>query len=354
MSSRATATKGETLHDRLLAWYDVHRRRLPWRAEPGMPIDPYAVLVSEVMLQQTTVATVTGRFAAFMARFPTLEALADAALEDVLHEWQGLGYYRRARGLHAAARALRDGHGGRWPRATEALRTLPGLGPYTAAAVAAIAFDEPVLAVDGNVERVLARLFAVTTPLPRARTELRRLAATLAPPHRAGDTVQAMIELGALVCRPRAPACLACPLAADCRARASGIAAELPRRQAKVERPARFAVAFRLARSDGSVLFRRRPPTGLLASMVELPGTPWGPARPSVEETLQAAPTAGSWSPVPGRVRHVFTHLALEVEVWTLDGADGACADGLWCRPERFASLALPTLTKKLLAHAAA
>ncbi len=340
------------MQERLLAWYDRARRRLPWRAEPGTAVDPYAVLVSEVMLQQTTAATVAGRFPAFMARFPTLATLADAPLDDVLHAWQGLGYYRRARGLHACARALVERHDGRWPRTAAELETLPGIGPYTAAAIAAIAFDEPVLAVDGNVERVLARLFAVTTPLPRARPELRRLATTLHPRSRPSDTVQATIELGALVCRPRAPACLACPIRDHCAAHHQNIAATLPQKAPKAARPERFAVAFHLSRADGAVMFRRRPATGLLASMIDLPSTEWADVPPGANAARAAAPSAADWQPLPGRVRHVFTHFTLDVTVWR-GVADGVGpADALWCRPERFATLALPTLTKKVLAHA--
>ena len=337
----------------LLAWYDGARRELPWRAPPGVRSDPYHVLVSEVMLQQTTVATVRPRYAAFLARFPDLATLAAAPLDDVLHAWQGLGYYRRARGLHAAAKAAVERHGGRLPAEVEALEALPGVGPYTAAAVAAIAHDAPVLAVDANVERVLARLFAVETPLPRARGELRRIARALAPPERPGDTVQALMELGALVCRPAKPACLACPLRDQCAAYRGGIAAELPRKPPKAARRARFATAFHLRRADGAVLFRRRPADGLLGGMVELPSTPWRGAPPA--DWRQSAPAATAWRPVPGTVRHVFTHLTLELDLRVgqiEDEGEVALAEPIWCPPGSFESLALPTLTRKLLAHA--
>ncbi|TVQ39444.1 MAG: A/G-specific adenine glycosylase, partial [Geminicoccaceae bacterium] len=323
MSLPSPPSKTDAMFDDLLAWYDAAKRDLPWRAAPGAPVDAYAVLVSEVMLQQTTVATVRGRFAGFMARFPTVEDLARAPLDDVLHAWQGLGYYRRARGLHGCALALVTEHAGRWPRTVEGLQNLPGVGPYTAAAIAAIAFDQPVLAVDGNVERVLARLFRVTTPLPGARAELRRLAHGLRPQQRPGCTVQAMIELGALVCRPRAPGCLTCPLRRHCQAAAAGEALSLPRKAPKKARPQHFAVVFHLRRADGAVLFRRRPAQGLLASMIELPSTPWRATPPSPEAALALAPAHLAWQRQPGRVRHVFTHLSLELELWcgVFDGA---------------------------------
>jgi A/G-specific adenine glycosylase len=344
--------KAGALFAALLAWYDGARRELPWRAPPGERTEPYHVLVSEVMLQQTTVATVRPRYAAFLARFPDLATLAAAPLDDVLHAWQGLGYYRRARGLHAAARAALERHGGRLPADVEALEALPGIGPYTAAAVAAIAYDVPVLAVDANVERVLARLFAVATPLPQARGELRRIAGELAPSERPGDAVQALMELGALVCRPREPACLACPLRACCAAHRAGIAQSLPKKTPKAARAARYATAFHLTRADGAVLFRRRPESGLLGGLIELPSTPWREAAPDDPEA--EAPATAPWRRVPGTVRHVFTHLTLELElrVGRLEDARAVgVEEPIWCPPGSFDSLALPTLTRKLLAH---
>ena len=346
--------KSAELFAPLLAWYDEARRALPWRAPPGERVDPYHVLVSEVMLQQTTVATVRRRYAAFLARFPDLATLAAAPLDDVLHAWQGLGYYRRARGLHAAARATVERHGGTLPADVASLEALPGIGPYTAAAVAAIAHDVPVLAVDANVERVLARLFAVETPLPRARGELRRLARELAPAERPGDAVQALMELGALICRPAKPACLACPLRARCAAHAAGVAEQLPRKTPKAARAARFATAFHLTRPDGAVLFRRRPADGLLGGLVELPSTPWLEVAPRDPEA--EAPAATAWRRVPGTVRHVFTHLTLELELRTGridDPRRVGVEEPIWCPPGSFDSLALPTLTRKLLAHVA-
>ncbi|HVO17494.1 MAG TPA: A/G-specific adenine glycosylase, partial [Alphaproteobacteria bacterium] len=247
----------------LLAWYDRHRRRLPWRAGPGERPDPYRVWLSEIMLQQTTVATVGPYFTAFLERWPDVARLAAAPLDDVLHAWQGLGYYARARNLHRCAAVVARDHGGRFPDTEDALRALPGVGAYTAAAIAAIAFDRPAVVVDGNVERVVARLHAVDAPLPAAKPELRRLAAALTPDARPGDFAQAMMDLGATLCTPRAPRCVLCPLMAGCAARTRGIAEELPRRTAKPEKPTRRGVAFFAVDADGAVLLRRRDESGL-------------------------------------------------------------------------------------------
>jgi A/G-specific adenine glycosylase len=225
--------------DYLLTWYDAHRRRLPWRAPPGRKPEPYHVLLSEVMLQQTTAATVAGRFEGFLARFPTLAALAEAEQADVLHGWQGLGYYRRARALHACAKAVVARHDGLLPRQEDALRALPGIGPYTARAVLAIAFDKPSVPVDANVARVLARLHGIETPMPAALGELQARADALISPDRPGDAAQALMDLGATVCRPRQPRCDACPWQRSCAAHAAGTAEQLPRRATRPARPLR-------------------------------------------------------------------------------------------------------------------
>ena len=347
----ALAAPARLLRETLLAWYDRARRDLSWRAAPGVAPDPWHVLVSELMLQQTTVATVRSRFGPFLARFPTLASLAEAPLDDVLHAWQGLGYYRRARALHACAQAVAARHGGRLPLDHDTLLELPGIGPYTAAAVAAIAGERPVVPVDANVERVLSRMLALTTPLPAARPRLRAVAATLASPSRSGDLAQAVMELGALVCTPRRPACLACPWRGWCRAAALGEPERYPPQAARKERTALFANAFLLERTDGAVLFRQRPETGLLAGMIELPSTPW------LADPQAAAGAVGPSLPadarlvvIPGRVRHLFTHLDLSVAV--MRGRLSTRSDGLWVKPDGFAALALPTLTKKLLRHA--
>jgi len=340
------------LPERLLAWYDRHRRDLPWRALPGERPDPYRVWLSEIMLQQTTVATVRGHFDRFMARWPDLRALAAAPLEDVLHAWQGLGYYARARHLHACARAVAERHGGEFPADEVALRALPGIGDYTAAAIAAIAFDLKASPVDGNIERVIARLFAHEEPLPEAKPALRRLAATLTPAERAGDYVQAAMDLGATVCTPRKPKCILCPWRAACRARARGIAERLPARRAKAARPTRRGVAFWAVRPDGAVLLRRRPATGLLGGMMEVPSTVWREQGWSEAEALAAAPFVGKWRLLPGLVRHSFTHFHLELAVLAGEVRAGFAKGGTWVKPDALGGEALPTLMKKVAAYA--
>jgi len=335
------------LRSALLDWYDRHGRRLPWRALPGAGIDPYAVLVSEVMLQQTTVATVRARFGPFLQRFPSLEALARAPLEDVLHAWQGLGYYRRARTLHACAQAVVAG-GGSLPEGLAALRALPGLGDYTAAALAAIAFGHGIMPIDGNVTRVLARLAAIDGPPAATRRAVAGVAGDMAAPHRASDLAQALMDLGATICTPRKPACPLCPWAGPCVARKLDSADSIPRAAERRARPIRQGVAFVLRRGDGAVLFRRRPLRGLLAGMIELPSTPWDRPEPTAEPMVHA-PAAFPWHRLDGEVRHIFTHFELRLTVRT---AHGELRDGLWAAPGAFGALALPTLTTRLLAHA--
>ncbi len=336
----------------LLSWYDRHRRDLAWRAPPGCRPDPYRVWLSEIMLQQTTVATVGPYFDRFVARFPDVRALAAASLDEVLHLWQGLGYYARARNLHACARAVVERHGGRFPDDLEALRALPGIGEYTAAAIAAIAFDCPLAAVDGNAERVVARLFAERMPLPAAKPRLRALAAALVPERRAGDFAQALMDLGATICTPRRPRCVLCPWRQDCAAAAAGIAEELPAMAAKPERPLRYGVVFWLARPDGAVLLRRRPETGLLGGMIELPSTPWRTEPWSESAALAEAPAAASWTALPGSVTHGFTHFRLELAL--LAGTTADPIAGIWATPAEFKDYAFPTLTKKLVNYALA
>lgn len=334
---------------RLLEWYDLCRRDLPWR-RPSRTGDPWAVLVAEVMLQQTTVATVADRYGELLARFPTPAELAAAPLDALLHAWQGLGYYRRARQLHACARAIVERHDGRVPAQEHELAALPGVGPYTAAAVAAIAFGQPVVPVDGNVARVLARLRGIERPVERARAELRQAAAAFAAPDRAGDLAQALIELGALVCRPRRPACCACPLASDCRARATGDPERLPIREPKKARRVCHTVAFLAVDAAGRVLLRRRRGPGPLTGLFELPSGPWTEAG---WQRATQPPLAARWQRIPGEVRHLFTHIDLRVTLHRADVATAGpqVADGAWYDPAAIAGLALPTLTRRLLRH---
>ncbi len=341
------------LRGALLAWYDRHRRVMPWRPPPGRAADAYHVWLSEIMLQQTTVAAVGPYFERIIGRWPGVGDLAAASLDEVLHAWQGLGYYARARNLHRCARTVAGEMGGEFPGDEAALRALPGIGPYTAAAIAAIAFDAPANVVDGNVERVMARLFGVRTPLPAARGELRACAARLITGERPGDYAQALMDLGATVCTPRRPACQRCPWQTDCIAHAGGDAARLPRRLPRPDRPLRKGVAFWAMRADGAILLRRRPENGLLGGMMEVPSTNWRSRGWSANSARRFAPLQADWRALPGTVRHIFTHFELELMVMAAcaDG-DEATADGVWCRPDRLGEYALPSLMKKVVAHA--
>src|SRR5487761_48547 len=334
----------------LLAWYDRHRRVLPWRARPGEATDPYRVWLSEIMLQQTTVAAVAPYYERFLARWPDIEALARAELDDVLHAWQGLGYYARARNLHACARVIAERGG--FPDSEAGLRELPGVGTYTAAAIAAIAFGRRAAAVDGNAERVLARLYAVRTPLSAAKPRLRDHALALVPADRPGDFAQALMDLGATVCTPKQPRCGACPWLRCCRAAAQGIAEKLPRRAAKPTKPRRHGVAFWAVNEAGAVLLRRRPPNGLLGGMMEVPSTDWRVAPWDDREATQAAPLKARWRRLPGTVAHGFTHFDLELVILTATATGAAARNGVWVVPARFKDHALPSVMKKVIDRA--
>jgi A/G-specific adenine glycosylase len=290
-------------------------------------------------------------FTAFLARWPDVAALAAADLDAVLHAWQGLGYYARARNLHACARQIVERHGGRFPADEAALRALPGIGDYTAAAVAAIAFGRKATAVDGNVERVIARLRAVTAPLPDAKPALRRLAAALTPARRSGDYAQALMDLGATICTRHKPKCVLCPWREPCRARRRGVAEALPARRAKAARPLRRGVAFWVVRGDGAVLLRRRPESGLLGGMMEVPSTAWRAEPWAVVEACGTAPLASRWRRLPGVVRHGFTHFELEIVILAGTVRQGG-GDGVWVALDRLGDHALPALMKKVVAHA--
>ncbi|MBI1250652.1 MAG: A/G-specific adenine glycosylase [Alphaproteobacteria bacterium] len=334
----------ESLRISLLDWYDRLGRSLPWRVSPearacGQVPDPYRVWLSEVMLQQTTAAAVGPYFAKFLKRFPTVHALADAPREAVLETWAGLGYYSRARNLHAAAQALaRDG----FPKDEAGWRALPGVGAYTAAAVAAIALDQPANVVDGNVERVMARLFAVETPLPDAKPILRDHAACLVGEDRPGDWAQALMDLGATVCTPKAPKCDLCPWRSVCAAHRSGAPQRFPFKRPKAERPQRFGAAYWLERGK-SVLLVRRPDKGLLGGMLALPSTDWRSDVIADADIQRLAPAPGAWRAC-GSVRHVFTHFALTLDVFAM--RDDTCAlDGEWTRTSALSGL--PTVFRK-------
>ena len=339
--------------DTLLAWYDRHRRRLPWRALPGERADPYHVWLSEIMLQQTTVATVAPYFTAFLDRWPTVRHLAGADLDAVLHAWAGLGYYARARNLHRCAQVVVEAHDGHFPDDPDELGQLPGVGAYTAAAIAAIAFDRPFVPVDGNVERVAARVFAIADPLPGGKPALRRAAATLATRNRPGDFAQALMDLGATICTPRRPRCTLCPWTGACTARRLGIQDDLPARSPKPEKPTRSGTAFWLTDSSGSVLLRRRPEKGLLGGMMEIPSSGWDQAGGGNGGGGDGAPAPAVWRTLPGEVRHTFTHfhLVLRIAVARIDPRP-ADIGGVWVPVEALGDHALPTVMRKVARHA--
>jgi A/G-specific adenine glycosylase len=341
----------------LLIWYESERRHLPWRAPPRTRQDPYKVWLSEIMLQQTTVKAVLPRYTLFLRRWPDVQALARAELGEVLAAWAGLGYYARARNLHECARVVVEQYGGRFPSTEAELRKLPGIGGYTAAAIAAIAFGERAMPVDGNIERVVARLFAVTTSLPGAKSEIRALAETLTPDERSGDFAQAMMDLGATICTPRRPVCGLCPVRPDCRACAAGLADVLPYREEKAERPVRRGIAFVALRSDGSVLLRERPLKGLLGGMLETPSSPWTDAEPKA--IGEHAPIDAEWRKVPGMVEHTFTHFHLELTVYRAEVERDAVLKRTaepercnWFKLRELAGAALPSVMRKVIAHA--
>ncbi len=335
----------------LLDWYDRHRRQLPWRSMPGEVPDPYRVWLSEIMLQQTTVVVVGPYFEAFIRRWPTLDALAAANLDDILHGWQGLGYYARARNLHRCAQVLVSEHLSQFPTTEAALAKLPGIGAYTAAAIAAIAFDRPTVVVDGNVERVMARIYAVNDPLPGIKPHLKALAAGLTPAERPGDYAQAVMDLGATICTPRSPKCVICPWQNLCVGKTD--ADTLPRRLPKKERPTRRAIAYWITNEDGEILLRRRPESGLLGGMIEIPSGDW------CEAPMPSENSAHKNSPVPlvdgrllsGIVRHTFTHFQLEFHLIAGRARNEVLNEGFWCALEKLGDHALPSLMKKVVKH---
>tara|TARA_R110000737_G_scaffold64419_1_gene92093 strand:+ start:213 stop:1307 length:1095 start_codon:yes stop_codon:yes gene_type:complete len=339
----------------LLDWYDVHARAMPWRTSPadrarGILPDPYHIWMSEVMLQQTTVAAVRDYFLRFTARWPTVADLAAAEDGDVMGEWAGLGYYARARNLLKCARAVVSDHGGQFPDTLAGLLSLPGVGPYTAAAISSIAFDRAETVVDGNVERVMARLFDVHTPLPAAKPELTALAAELTPAKRPGDYAQAVMDLGATICTPRNPACGICPWRTPCAARRLGTATELPKKTPKKPKPTRTGIAYIARRTDGAWLLERRPDRGLLGGMLGWPGSEWAEEVPPHD-----APLSANWQPLPDLALHTFTHFHLRLTVMVAQAPEGSNPQtGMFLPPETFRASDLPTVMRKAfdLAHA--
>jgi A/G-specific adenine glycosylase len=346
-------TAASSIAARLLAWYDRHHRDLPWRTPPaaiaaGKRPDPYHVWLSEIMLQQTTVEAVKPYFRAFLAKWPDAHSLAAADTEDIMKAWAGLGYYSRARNLKKCADLLAAEHGGRFPATEEDLRNLPGIGGYTAAAIAAIAFNRPAAVVDGNVERVVTRLRAIETRLPVAKQEIRDIVATMLPTDRPGDFAQAMMDLGATICTPRRPACLPCPLRDDCRAGDDGDPERFPVKIPKMAKPLRRGAAFVAVRSDGAILLRKRGESGLLAGMTEIPTTEWT-ARADGVVTVEGAPFPADWQSA-GAISHVFTHFALELAVFRADVGNLTAPPGhWWARAAGVHGEALPTVMKKAI-----
>ncbi|ODT70645.1 MAG: A/G-specific adenine glycosylase [Pelagibacterium sp. SCN 63-23] len=334
----------------VLAWYDNHARDLPWRVSPadrtaGIRPDPYRVWLSEVMLQQTTVAAVKAYFLRFTSLWPTVFDLAAAPLDSVLREWAGLGYYARARNLHACAEAVVRDHGGVFPTSSAALQSLPGIGAYTSAAIAAICFDEPIAVLDGNLDRVLARYYALDVPVRDAKEEL-RAALQASVPARAGDFAQAMMDLGATICAPRNASCLICPLQPGCTAARQGNPLAYPVKPLKPERPVRRGHAFVMRDAAGDVYLQSRPAKGLLAGMTEVPTSDW-----AAELAEPDHPVAADWQH-RGQVVHIFTHFRLELEVWSAVVAPEGLDHGWWAAPSALRGEALPTLFRKVLAEA--
>ena len=344
----AEARLGENLALSLLHWYDTHGRNLPWRMK-GTKQDPYQVWLSEIMLQQTTVAAVKEYYLKFIALWPSVQDLAEADREDVMRAWAGLGYYARARNLHACAKVVASELNGNFPQTIDELQKLPGIGPYTAGAVAAIAFDVPAAAVDGNVERVISRLHAIQTTLPDSKPQIKTIAQTLVPQSRAGDFAQALMDLGATICTPRSPNCLMCPWTDECAARKQGIAEILPRKTPKKSIATRMGYAF-WVEHKGKVLLRQRPDKGLLGGMLEVPTTEWNNSLPK----KYTAPINAQWRKHPGIVVHTFTHFHLELTVLVAELPTGELLDDgdyRWVAHDQLDHEALPTVMKKVAAR---
>lgn len=345
-----TKLSGQTIRRmrrELLDWYDRSGRALPWRIRPedraaGRVADPYAVWLSEIMLQQTTVPHAAPYWRRFLDRWPTVGALAAAPDDAVLTEWAGLGYYARARNLIACARQVAE-TGGEFPETIEGLKALPGIGDYPANAILAAAFDKPASVVDGNVERVMTRVFRIETPLPKAKKEITAIAGELADPDRPGDYAQAIMDLGATICTPRSPACGICPWRPDCAAQKAGVQTDYPRKTPKKPKPERQGIVWRVER-DGAVWLRKRPDSGLLGGMMEVPGTEWTSGVPD-----GAPPFDADWQALP-EVRHVFTHFALRLDVRRADAPEGWQPEtGIWAELDRLGAYALPSVFRKVL-----
>ncbi len=342
--------KRNAIVERTLRWWDDNRRKLPWRAGPGETPDPYHVWLSEVLLQQTTAQTAAPYFQTFVETWPTVEDLAAASTDAVIGAFAGLGYYSRARNLHACAKEIAR-RGGRFPEEEADLRALPGIGGYTAAAIAAIAFGRQAAPVDGNIARIFTRLLALDRSIAQAKAEIGAVASDLAPSRRAGDFAQALMDIGATICRPRGPLCSACPLSEDCAARRSGAAEAYPRRLPRKPKPRLMGAAFFAYRTDGAFLARRRPPRGLLASTVELPGSAWTDTAPS-DEWWSDVPAPARWRRLPGAVEQTFTHFVLTLTVYAAPFEEAVPAGLFWVAPQALGQAGMSSLMRKAVAHA--
>ncbi len=344
-----TSQEINQLRRRLLAHYDAHGRSLPWRILPhertaGLQIDPYKIWLSEIMCQQTSVTSAGPYWHKFLQAWPTIVDLANAPRDDVLAAWAGLGYYARARNLHKCANQIANEMGGKFPSTEKELLTLPGIGPYSAAAIASICFDEATNVVDGNVERVISRLRTVETPLPAGKKDIRKLAAEIAHPKRPGDYGQALMDLGSQICKPKNPKCDICPWQFACRANRAGTAERYPKKAKKQKPPNRFGAVFYLE-TEGQILLRRRPDKGLLGGMMELPGTEWGEIKQDIDALLRQAPIVRNWQMCSREVVHVFTHFTLHLRVFVAEGkGEGVLAD-IYALDE----YALPSLMRKAI-----
>lgn len=345
----------QSLTQKLLTWFDqAGRSDLPWRGAPCGARDPYAVWLAEIMLQQTTCAAVIPYFETFMQKWPTVKALASADIQEVMHAWAGLGYYARARNMVKCAQVVAEQRQGQFPRNEEDLLSLPGIGPYTAAAIVAIAHQGPAAPVDGNVIRVLTRLFAIADEMPANKAVVGVRAAQMSPQGRSGDFAEALMDLGATVCRPKNPNCTACPWGADCRAYGDGAAAAYPKKAAKKDKPTRQGWAFWVQRPDGQVLLERRPDKGLLGGMTGFPTTHWAiqpmTADEAIDEAMQSGAFTGTWRTMETTVRHTFTHFHLELGVIAvrLDAMPERSFETLWCAPHLLHTQALPSVMKKV------
>lgn len=341
------------LERRLLPWFDINQRQLPWRALPGHSTNPYYVWLSEIMLQQTTVFTVKDYFIQFIERWPNLEALATATLDEIYHVWQGLGYYSRARHLHHCVQVLVKDFKGDIPKSEDILLTLPGIGPYTAAAIAAIAYNQPTVPVDGNVVRVITRLLSLTTPLPMVKQEVQTFAKGITPTYRSGDFAQSLMDLGAMICRPKNPSCDICPLQDICNGWLNGVASQLPYPANKAAKPRRYGIVFWVENDRQEILLEKRPEKGLLGGLTGLPTTEWRnePWDSLCEQTLSYLPlNMKHVETLPSIVNHTFTHFHLELRI--MKGVAKDSSHGQWSSLENLASYAFPTVMKKVIEKA--